>query len=94
MKPYRFVGAYSVIGDMEFRVFGSKASFSDEQFKEVSLGGAAFITEEDFEAIDIPEEMLNKYCSINYFGAIPLELTVKMEAARDKFRQSRAALGA
>lgn len=94
MNNYRFVGVNTKIGDREFTTFGSVASFTDDQFKEVARGGAAFITEDEFEALGISEEELEKYTSINYFGAIPEDLRERFEKGRDIYRSFVLSLAA
>lgn len=48
---YCFVGTNSSVGDLGFTHVGQYAEFSDELFRDVILGGSAFIPTEDFDKL-------------------------------------------
>lgn len=83
----RFVGKHSIVGDMEFSSFGQFTDMTKGQFIDTIRGGAAFIPEKAFEALDFSQEDLQRYCGEYYFGEVPEHVSLKIEAARELFRQ-------
>ena len=62
MVSCRFVGGdCATIGEREFDTVGQKAVFSEVGFREVILGRACFITDEDFNKCGFTEEELREH---------------------------------
>lgn len=90
-KKYVFVGrGLSHVGGQEFSQFGQRAEFTDDFAREVILGGAAFITLEDYESLEIDPEHVARYFNESYLGEIPNELDSKRCEAEDLFRRNKA----
>jgi hypothetical protein len=86
---YRFVGRHAVIGDREFTQFGAKAEFTEEDFLDIAKK-CAFISEADFDALEISPADLARYGSAHYYGTIPQAFADKVEKAREIYRTMRA----
>ncbi len=85
---YRFVGRSSEVGEMQFRHVGEQAEFTEELYTQVLLGGAAFITEEEFESIGFSANELSGLRQNTDLENEP-ELAEKLHRARLKFIESR-----
>jgi hypothetical protein len=58
---YRNWGADSQIGGHRVSIFGQRVSMPKALADEAILGGAHFLSEEDFQSLSIPDDMLDKY---------------------------------
>jgi len=86
----RFVGRESDIGDRQYRNIGERAEFTDELYTQVLLGGAAFLTEEEFQNIGFSEDDLRRLRNNpDLVGDAEPELAEKILSARRKFTESR-----
>lgn len=83
----RFVGRSSDIGEMQYRHVGEQAEFADEFYTEVLLGGAPFITEEEFAALEFTPDDLSRLRKNPDLDDV--ELADKVRRARLKFTESR-----
>ena len=92
-QRYRFVGrGVSNVGDQQFNSFGQCAEFTDAYAREVYLGGAAFITQEQFDSLEFEQQDLLQYFNEFYCGEVPAELEEKVRLAQAIYRDSRAEL--
>ena len=91
---YRFVGAVTHAGDMEFNAVGQRADFTDEYFTEVVEGGGSFLPDEtfeqEFEGFD--PALLTQYSDPYYFGTRSADYEKRVEACRERVRQLRASM--
>lgn len=86
---YRFVGRSSEIGETQYRHVGEQGEFTDEFYTQVLLGGAPFITEEEFTVIGFTLDDLSRLRQNPDLESEP-ELSEKIRRARKKFTESRA----
>ena len=86
MISCRYVGGdESSVGDRDFDTFGQKASFSEQSFKEVVLGGAAFIPEEAFQKLGITDKELEKWGSAGMRPEAPESFANKLLAGQQVY---------
>jgi hypothetical protein len=86
----RYVGGdSSFIGDREFDSVGQRAALSEQTYLEAVLGGAAFISEEDFKRINFTQGELDKYGSIGSRFSATSSFLEKLVVAQEIYRETR-----
>lgn len=91
MIACRFVGGdFSLVGDREFDAVGQQATFSEQGFKDVVFGGAAFIPEEDFLRIGFTEQELETYGPAGQRFNPPQSFCDKLGAAHQVYRDLKS----
>jgi hypothetical protein len=80
----RFVGNYTEFADQKFTQLGQKLEGTEETLKHLVAGGAAFIREEEFNAIFTSKEELAKFKSAGSRHAAPDSFKEKATAALAK----------
>ena len=82
-----YVGGDSCeIGNREFDAVGQTAEFSESEFRDVVLGRAPFIPEEDFARVGFTEEELKKWGKPGERFETSDLFTGKLALAHDMFR--------
>lgn len=90
MVNCRYVGGdCSEVGEREFDTVGQRATFSEELFSEVLLGGAAFITERDFAKVGFTDLELDTFGPCGMRIDPTPEFVEKMEVARQFYLDTR-----
>lgn len=93
MVHCRYVGnGDSQVGEREFDAIGQVAVFSESLFADVVNGGAAFITDKDFQNLGFTQEELAAYGSAEGRDIAPASFSQKVERAQQVFRDTRALL--
>lgn len=93
MVHCRYVGNEGCeIGDREFDAIGQVAVFSEQLFADVIRGGAAFITDKDFQKLGITAEEIAAYGHAEGRDIAPASFNQKVELAQQVFRDTRALL--
>ena len=91
MVSCRYVGSdSSEVGDREFDEVGQRAVFSEVGFKEACLGGAAFITEEEFKRRGFTAKELEKHGPCGARIDPPHEFLQKLYDAQQVYRDTCA----
>jgi hypothetical protein len=88
----RYVGGESSsIGDREFDTIGQRANFSENIFRQVAAGNAAFIPESEFLRVGFTPDELSEYGPIGDRVDPPQSFCEKLSRAQQIFRdiQSR-----
>lgn len=93
MALYRFVGRAAQLGETIFSAVGEQAELTEQVYREAIAGGAAFITEEEFKALEISDYDLNRLRQNPDLEQEP-ELARKLTGARSKFLEGRALVAA
>jgi len=87
MISCRYVGGdCSSIGEREFDTVGQRAEFSEEIFREVVIGNAPFVTEEDFKRCGFTEEELEAFGPSGARVDPPQSFNDKLAMAQQMFR--------
>ena len=91
MIACRYVGSgCSQVGDREFDTVGQRAVFSEQGFREVVLGNAPFIAEEDFKRVGFTPDELSMYGQSGMRVDPPQSFNDKLGMAQQIFREVRA----
>jgi hypothetical protein len=94
MISCRYVGSTSVVGERTYDEVGQRASFSEQQFRDVLLGGAAFILEEDFKKVGFGDDELSMFGPSGSRVDPTPEFNRKLAAARSMCHELRKNLNA
>jgi hypothetical protein len=91
VEKYFFVGVVSHAGGLEYNAVGQRADFTDEYFRDVIVGGASFLPENDFNEIfsDFSTELLLTYGDPYFFGTPSQDYLDRVEKCRERVRQIR-----
>lgn len=93
MIACRYVSAdSSEIGEREFDAVGQKAVFSESQYRDVVLGGAAFLPEEEFLKLGFTEVELEKFGQIGVRVDPTESFCNKLIRGQERFREIMAAM--
>ena len=93
MVSCRFVGGDCCeVGEREFDAVGQRAAFSEATFRDVVVGGAAFIIEEDFKKVGFTKEELAQHGSFGDRYDPPSSFCDKLFLAQEIFRETRKSL--
>jgi hypothetical protein len=92
-RRFVFVGSLPshMMGVVSFREFGQAVELTAEQARDLALGGAAIVPEEDFEKLGFQGAELAKFGPFGSHANAPAEFATKKAAAiaaYDRFRQS------
>jgi hypothetical protein len=91
MISCRYVGGdSSEIGEREFDAVGQRAAFSEQGYREAVLGGAAFITEEDFRKISFTVDEINLHGPVGMRVDPPTSFCEKLARAQQIYREDRS----
>ena len=91
MIACRYVGSdCSQVGDREFDTVGQRAVFSEQGFREVVMGEAAFIVEEDFKRVGFTSDELSMYGQSGMRVDPPQSFNDKLSLAQQIFHDMRA----
>lgn len=80
----------STIGDREFDSVGQRAMFSEQGFREVVLGGAAFVPEQYWKKYGFEQRELDKYGPAGMRIDPPASFCNKLDAAQADYRELRS----
>jgi hypothetical protein len=92
-RRFVFVGSLPshMMGVVSFKQFGQSVELTDEQARDLALGGAAIVPAEDFELLGITAAEMVKHGPFGALGNAAAEFAEKVKAgiaAYDRFRQS------
>lgn len=91
MISCRYVGGdSSVIGDREFDSVGQRAVFSEQGYREAVLGGAAFITEDDFKKLSLTVDEIEMHGPVGMRVDPPMSFCEKLARAQQIYRDDRS----
>lgn len=86
-----YVGGDSCeIGNREFNAIGQAAEFSEAEFRDVVLGRASFILEEDFRRIEFTDDELKKWGAPGERFETSASFADKLALAHGMFRDLHA----
>lgn len=89
----RYVGEGECqVGEREFDSFGQVGVYSESIFADMVRGGAVFITDSDFQKLEITAEELAAYANADVRDDAPESFSRKVEMARQVFRDMRVLL--
>jgi len=86
MKTYCFVGNLCNVMERTYDAFGQRANFTDAQYRDVVLGGGAFIPEESFTEIGFTLEEIAAFGSSGNRMFAPDSLRDRVFRAEQVFR--------
>ena len=92
-KTYRFVGGLPshMMGVVSFLTWGQSAALTEEQARDLSLGGAAIVLDEEFQALGITPAEMAKYGPFGAHANLTPEFAAKKAAAIELAEKLRAA---
>jgi hypothetical protein len=93
-STYVFVGSNmsDMMGVVSFRRFGQRAELTDEQARDLALGGSAIVPAAQFDALGFGEVDLRKHGEFGSHAALPDAFVEKQRAAIMAYDGYRASL--
>jgi hypothetical protein len=95
-KRYVFVGGLPshMMGVVSFRAWGQGADLTDEQARDLSLGGAAIVPADEFASLGLTPAESVRYAPFGSHQNAPAEFQAKKTAAVAMAEKQRAAFEA
>jgi hypothetical protein len=93
LATYVFCGSSvsDMMGVVSFRRFGQRAQLTEQQARDLALGGSAIVPAEKFDSLGFSEAELKRYAEFGTHGNAPAEFRTKLVAAlvgQHEFRTS------